>query len=355
MYPYYGYIFKELPLSDAEFRRTLLYDNLRSFFDSTTSPNPPRSRYQKREADHKQESELENALSNGREVRIFEIPCQLAEHSTNALGDYGARKNFMREEYALRLGLPIRRNSTCEVTIGSGKQVTTVGTANIPFRFSGENEVHNLEFWLLSSCIHNVIIGKPFLKLTKTFSSVANFCRRVKERVVKGISQFHVLYLGASTPIFEGSINGRVQTALADSGSKVLLMDEAYARSIGVHIQTGHEHQTRLKFADNSVTDTAGMTYNVKWRFGRDDEFTSPYPLDFHILKNAPANIVLSDTFLFDTKAFSQYHQYLIDDDDDYEDEEMRMYFFAIDIDKRKKRMQGTISTIPRSQISFPL
>ncbi|KAF9240965.1 hypothetical protein LCP9604111_8505 [Penicillium roqueforti] len=148
----------------------------------------------------------------------------------------------MKEKYAISLGLPISQNATCEITIGSGNQVTTTGTATVPFRLSSENEVHNLEFQLLPNCIHDVIIGKPFLKLTRTFSNVVNFYRRVKKRFAKGISQFHLLYLGASTPMFEGSING-----------------QAYARSIGVHIHTRHEYQTRLKFADNSVTETAAQ------------------------------------------------------------------------------------------------
>jgi hypothetical protein len=30
-------------------------------------------------------------------TRVFEIPCQLAEHSANALGDYGAKRNSLRE------------------------------------------------------------------------------------------------------------------------------------------------------------------------------------------------------------------------------------------------------------------
>ncbi|KGO46712.1 hypothetical protein PEXP_068820 [Penicillium expansum] len=334
---------QELYERREQYRKSLSEPGFSS--DLPISSKPPRSEYQNKETHYEQELASKSALSNNHEVRIFEIPCQLANHSTNALGDYGARKNFMREEYALRLGLPISRKSARKVTIGSGKEVTTVGTATVPFRFTGENEGHKLEFQLLPNCIHNVIIGKAFLKLTETFSNIANFCRRVKERVAKGISQFHLLYLGAFTPMFEGSINGQVQTALADSGSKVLLMDEAYARSIGLHIQTGHEHQTRLKFADNSVTDTVGMVYNVKWRFGHDGEFTSPYPLNFHILENAPANVVLSDTFLFDTRAFSEYHRYLIDDDDDCEDEDPLIHLLAIDIDKRKKRTEVNIAS----------
>lgn len=109
-----------------------------------------------------------------------------------------------------------------------------------------------------------------------TFSNVVNFCRRVKERAARGISPFHLLYLGAHSPIFEGSINGQIQTALADSGSKVLLMDKNYARNIGLRIENGLEHRARPKFADISVTDTVGMADNVEWRFGRDGEFGPP-------------------------------------------------------------------------------
>jgi hypothetical protein len=96
------------------------------------------------------------------------------------------------------------------------------------------------------------------------------------------------------------------------------------------------------------------MAYNVKWRFGSDGEFSSPYFLNFHILKNAPANVILNDTFLFDTKAFSQYHQYLTDNDDDCEDEDMLIYFLAIDVDRRKKRTQSKISTVLQ-YCRFPL
>ncbi|KAF4767373.1 hypothetical protein HAV15_009158 [Penicillium sp. str.  len=298
------------------------------------------------------ELEPQNTCPDGRGVRIFEIPCQVGDHSTNALGDYAAKRNFINEKYALSLGLPVDRENICKVTIGSGKQVVTAGTATVRFRFSEESSVHNVIFHLLPNCIHNVILGKQFLKLTKTFSKTENFCRRVKERLVRGISQFHLLYLGDSAPMFEGSVNGRVQSALADSGSKVLIMDEAYARSIGAHIQTGLDHQTSLRFADGSIADTAGMAYNVEWRFGHDHQGVS-YELDFHILKNAPANVILSDTFLFDTQAFSEYHHYLIDSDDDYDDGDKRVFLFAIDFDKRRKQTKVNVTSYSLSDLQY--
>ncbi|KAJ5396782.1 hypothetical protein N7509_004895 [Penicillium cosmopolitanum] len=149
--------------------------------------------------------------------------------------------------------------------------------------------------------------------------------------------------------MFEGMINGYAQTDLADSGLKFLVMDEKYARSIGVEIHTAHRHCTRLKFADNSVAKTAGMAYDFEWCFGRDNEISPPRILNFHILENAPANVILNDALLFDTKAFSKYLDYLIDDDDDYnyefEEEGMHIYFFAIDFDKKTRQGQGVLAS----------
>jgi hypothetical protein len=285
-------------------------------------------------------------------TRVFEIPCQLAEHPANALGDTGAKRNFLREGYAINLGLPIASSPSCLVTVGSGKQVTTVGTTTVPFKFRREPTVYNLKFHILPDCIHDVILGKQFLKHTETFSKKANYFRRVKERLVKVISQFRLLYLGASTSMISGSVNGRAQYALADSGSKILAMDEAYARRIGLKIETGHQHRRKVIFADSSVAETVGMAYNVEWRFGHDDCFSPPHQLDFHILQSSPADVILSDTFLFDNEVFSRYQHYFIDDDEEFEDEDIEAYFFAIDIDKRHEQLQG-ISTKIRELHSF--
>jgi hypothetical protein len=264
--------------------------------------------------------------------QVFEIPSYLNQnHLTNSLGDYCARFNFMREDYAHRLGLRIDRHQTHKVMIGSGKTTSTAGTAITTFRFQDESESYPLTFHLLPNCIHNVILGKPFLKATRTFSNLIHFASRVKQRIMKGITQHHLLYLGDSTPRFQGLVNGIPQEALADSGAKVMVMDEDYARSIGLYINSDSEHRIKLRFADNSTAYTSGMTHGVEWKFGFGDH-NNPHLLDFYVLKNAPANVILSDMFLFGTKAFSQYECYLVDDDDD-DDDGYDVFFFAIDID----------------------
>ncbi|KAJ5905201.1 uncharacterized protein N7473_002117 [Penicillium subrubescens] len=118
-------------------------------------------------------------------------------------------------------------------------------------------------------------------------------------------------------------------------------MSETYARQIGVKIETGHRHRRRVIFADNSVAETVGMAYNVEWRFGYLGYPDPVHQLDFRILRDSPADVILSDAFLFDNEVFSKYQHLLIDDDEEFEDEDTETYFFAIDIDKRQDQLQA--------------
>lgn len=105
-------------------------------------------------------------------------------------------------------------------------------------------------------------------------------------------------------------------------------MDEKYAEKLGLPILRGDAQRVKLVFADNSTTMTSGMVKGVRWSFGtttREQE----HILNFHILKNPPAPVILSDKLFFDTDAYSQYECYL--EDKDNEDDET--YLIAIDID----------------------
>lgn len=81
---------------------------------------------------------------NPDEMQAFEIPGFLGQHKqvVNALGDYCAKHNFIREEYALRLGLQFNRNKFLKIAIGSGKTFTTSGVARTTFRFQKEKETY---------------------------------------------------------------------------------------------------------------------------------------------------------------------------------------------------------------------
>jgi hypothetical protein len=264
-------------------------------------------------------------------IEVFEIPGFLHtvnhHHANNALGDYCAKFNFMKASHAEQLGLVVNDSNPKNVAVGSGKKVRTLGTVQATYQFADEPDRYELLFHILPQCVYDIILGKPFLKATRTLSNVANFAHRMKKRVLKGLSRHRLFFLGDSAPRFTGMVNGRPSDALADSGSNVLVMDEDYAQSLGLQVLTGKAHRSRLVFADGSTAYTSGLTRGVQWQFGLGGDSNEHF-LDFHVLKHAPAKVILSDSFLFETEAFSQYECYMLDDED--EDFDADAYFFTI-------------------------
>jgi hypothetical protein len=263
------------------------------------------------------------ATSDNNLEREFRIPGFLdSEHPVDAVGDTGANRNAMHETFVRKRGYKIDREAASTLQIGQGK-VKTIGVVHVPFRFRDETTLYLLKFHVLPKCPCDIILGSTFLRLTKTFSSAANFARRVFDRTVTRISQYYnMLYLGGSGPTFTGTIGGRPHAALADTGSKVLIMDEGFARSSGLPIIDAEEYRIKLRFADGSTARTLGMAQGVIWQFGLAHEGKS-FPLDFYILKDAPSDVILSENFLLrKTQAFTEYSDYLLDDHEEEEDED---------------------------------
>ncbi|OSS52889.1 hypothetical protein B5807_01925 [Epicoccum nigrum] len=246
------------------------------------------------------------------------IPEKLAGNlEIDAFGDTGAMYNFMDEEYAKsQADFVINRNQTERITFGNGKMVTTTGTTKTTFQFPGEKEIYTRVFHLLPKCHHNVILGNRFLEMTKTFTNNLNRLRRVVTRVSSRPKTQNFFYIGGSGPTFLGQVNGHWQLALADTGAKLLIMDEDYARERNLTIKTGPQNRTMLQFADQTTAMTSGMVHGVSWQYsgGR-----KTYMLDFHVLKNAPADVILSDDFLLgdDTNAFEDYAYCIFDEEGD--------------------------------------
>lgn len=163
------------------------------------------------QAVNKQVSELpvKPAVYGKSNQAIYEIPCFVGagnKKRIDSLGDSGARSNFIRDGIAITLFSQVDRSVLRKVRIWSGEAIESTEIARTVLRFAGEKIVHALEFILLPSCAHEVTLGNPFLNLTKTFSNISNFARRVKKRL-RNLSTLasSFLYLeGGSGPKFEG-------------------------------------------------------------------------------------------------------------------------------------------------------
>ena len=118
------------------------------------------------------------------EDREFRIPGFINSATpVDALGDAGSNRNVIDEAYVRKYGYNIDRGAAFILRVGQ-KKVKTVGVVNVSFRFRDEMASYPLEFHVLSRCPQDVILGYPFLRLTKTLSNAANFASRVFDRIV---------------------------------------------------------------------------------------------------------------------------------------------------------------------------
>ena len=280
---------------------------------------------------------LQPSKSKGAYISTYEIPSVVNGHfgplKFKALGDTCAMFNFMSATCATWLGLNIDTTTSKLVTIGSGDQVKTAGIVSTSYQFRDEPErSYPLLFHIVPNFVQDIVLGRTFLKNTETFTKKYNMLRRVKKTIVKTLRQYRLMYLGDRAPKFLGLLDGKFVDALADTGSNVLIMDEDFARERGLLVRRGRGYRTRLMFADGTTKMTSGMTRKVPWQFGASEE-SPKHLLEFHVLKNSPAPVILNDSLLFDTNAYEEYDAFLLDEGDEDEDEDGEAYFFHISYD----------------------
>jgi hypothetical protein len=119
--------------------------------------------------------------------------------------------------------------------------------------------------------------------------------------------------LGAPKQRILGSIKGCTAVALPDTGSDVMLMSKQYAEKHRlIHwVSTDSADRTCLEFADGSLANTYGIAFGVEWRFGKED--LTSRSCDFHIMDGLPYDVILSNDFLFESKAFSQFKDFFFE------------------------------------------
>ena len=242
--------------------------------------------------------------------RHYEVPGSLNGAQVTAFPDTGAEKNVISLDFVVRNKLNIQRDSQLKFQLPTGKVSRSVGTAYLPWQFAGESKVFNVLFSVLPKCTHDVIIGGKFLKFTETLTK---FASRIKTKLLPFSPRLGVKLLGSQRQRVWGSLDGERAVAVPDTGSDVMLVSTAYAMQRGFRISGQKDCRSELEFADGSRAFTRGLVKDVDWSF--DDSDTS-YRCDFHVLDNLSVDVVLSNDFLFNVNAFSEYDSSFFDEDD---------------------------------------
>jgi Aspartyl protease len=239
------------------------------------------------------------------------VPGSLGGFHVSAIPDTGSDLDIVSFDFVSRHGIKI--DSSCAQNIRLPNGITrSIGSISLPFSFDGENSLVHRVFIVLPNCLHDVILSNAFLKTTETLTK---FSRRLKTQVVPLLHGPRLRLLGTPKQRIWGSINGHTVGAIPDTGSDVMLMSKRYAKKLRLDIRRAESDKTCLEFADGTLANTYGMVYGVEWRFG--GKTSAPRFCDFHVMDDLPYKVILSNNFLFKSKAFSQYKDFFFEQQND--------------------------------------
>lgn len=250
-----------------------------------------------------------------------------------ALPDTGAEASFISPHLASRLGLHPIPGPQKRITLGNNKTVKSTGMVTVPWNFSKERITHMIKCWILPGCTSDLVLGNDFLKATNALKKV---CYRIKSKLFGVPKRLSLSYLGNRKRRLRGYLNGHSTAALADTGSDAMFINGAYARSIGLNIDSDVENQVQVRLADGSTIMTSGMARNIYWEVGK-----MVVQCNFYVLENLCMDVILSKNYLFEKNIFSEQEEHFIDinseDDskDDHDDgyEDYMPHFCILSID----------------------
>lgn len=280
------------------------------------------------------------------------VPARLEGKIVSAFPDTGAAANFLNIRYARRHGFNAGNHTGESVKIGNGSLVEVLGTMILPFSFAEESKVHQVEFKVLTNCIHDVVLGSPFLKLTQT---LIRFKERIQRRVRKVFTHNRICSLGSHQYV-DGQLNGFDVSAVPDTGADVSVMSASFAKRRGFHVDTSERNRTVLEFADRSSATTVGVVKDMEWKY--DSSFADRGDrLDVYVLKGLAEDLILSYDFLSATDAFLKYEDDFWTNEGEGEDEDELVIgrFFIIFIKFASKVLKRSTASGTDSSKAIPM
>ncbi|KAL5328855.1 hypothetical protein ACEPPN_002363 [Leptodophora sp. 'Broadleaf-Isolate-01'] len=248
------------------------------------------------------------------EYTTFEVPGYINGRSEVAFPDSGSDYNLASSDYISRNNHPYIEQQL-EITLPNGNTAITEGVAHLEWSFEDvPGEVHKLQFHILKNCVHDILLGNPFLELTQL--NTANQ-HRIKERVSKevtaGNSPVYDCHLVGNTKQWiknrmHGELNGQRMALIPDSGCRVNVISLALARALGKEIKYSGERGT-FRFIDGSTAPSLGVV-QMTWR---PDHSNEEYVLKFEIMEDCNG-IILGQKFLYGNQAFVKHAACLTND-----------------------------------------
>jgi predicted aspartyl protease len=246
------------------------------------------------------------ARVTGSATRSFHVQGEVNGHKIGALPDSGAERCYIKDDLARSLGLTPEAGSACEILLPSKEKIQSPGSVDVEWKFSGESKVYSLKCFVLPICHHAraLILGANVLRHTKMLTDFRN---RIKTCTRPLTRRLGLHLLDSERERVWGFLNGCQTSALGDFGSDIMAISASCAQRLGLRVNKQPHNRIEVEFADGSSAITAGMVFGVDWMFG---DAGAVFKCDFHVLNNLPADVILSNEFLWEQDVFSNYGQY---------------------------------------------
>jgi hypothetical protein len=183
--------------------------------------------------------------------------------------DNGSELNLVSAEYVQRERLDfgnrvLDNDSKDIIQLPDGRFVESLGSLDLRLRFPLESEVLMARFTILSGCVHDFILGGPFLRKTQTLTT---FKYRIQRSRALSQAPLRVCLNGAPQEQILGSINGHAVYACPDTGSDVNVIDRDYALALGLNTTLDPEN-TILEVVDGSHVSVRDIVRRAEWHLG---------------------------------------------------------------------------------------
>jgi hypothetical protein len=242
--------------------------------------------------------------------RQWEIPGRIGGILTAAFPDSGSSRDTVSHDFVKKhfSNHAINFKSVCDIKIPNGTMVQSLGELQLPFQFEGESMAHIRSFAVLKTCVHDVVLGKTFLRITKTLTQFRN---RLREKIIRCFGSRRIHLMGNPDEIL-GQVGGYLTSACPDTGSDIMAISSHFCQQRGYIIDDSEEHKIKVQFADGSFGWTQGKVSGLDWRFGHDQSLSDSFLVDFYVLQNLPCDVILSNEFLFDNNVFNRFEEFFV-------------------------------------------
>lgn len=232
--------------------------------------------------------------------------------SVIACPDSGSDDNIISRKLADHFGLQIvdvQHPAPSTFVLANGRTVSAVGQVNLKCAFRKElpdTPLMDCVFYVFQTLAVPMIIGIEFLQATKTLTKHRD---RLVQELVPSMRALRVCSVGRSKRDVVCRLGNYVACATADTGSDLDLVSPEFASSRAFKVEDScHE----LEFADGSIGYTMGMirtafsigcVSDVEGFIPRSKEM----PLEFFILENLNADILVGTDTVQDMQAFNDH------------------------------------------------